>query len=144
MTKISYDALRAIIFEVNSGISVEEAVQDLNISRDVRSSPEFAVSLHFRNKSSSAPQMNMLNFFNEDFASIDIKYRKRKMKQRIIKIDFLLKDLEFDEHSFQFKLPVDKIQNIYCEDIRKNDDFDPEDLLEKDGLEYILFNKRYI
>lgn len=144
MTKISYDALRAIIFEVNSGISVEEAVNDLNISRDVRSSPEFAVSLHFRNKSSSAPQMNMLNFFNEDFASIEIKYRKRKMKQRIITIEFLLKDLEFDEHSFQFKLPVDKIQNIYCGDSRDNDDFDPEEILEKDGLEYIMFNKSYI
>ena len=143
MTKISYDALRAIIFEVNSGISVEEAVQDLNISRDTRSSPEFAVSLHFRNKSSSAPQMNTLNFFNEDFASVDIKYRKRKMKQRVITIDFLLQDLEFDEHGFNFKLPVDKIQNIYCEDNRKNDDFDPEDILEKDGLDYILFNKRY-
>ena len=150
MTKISYDALRAIIFEVNSGISVEEAVKDLNISRDTRSSPEFAVSLHFRNKSSSAPQksssapqMNTLNFFNEDFASIEIKYRKRKMKQRVITIDFLLKDLEFDEHGFNFKLPVDKIQNIYCEDNRKNDDFDPEDILEKDGLDYILFNKRY-
>jgi len=143
MTKISYDALRAIIFEINSGVSVEEAVNDLNISRDVRSSPEFAVSLHFRNRSSSAPQMNMLNFFNEDFASIAIKYRKRKMKQRVITIDFLLKDLEFKEHSFQFKLPVDKIQNIYCEDSRDNDDYDPEEMLEKDGLEYILFEKRY-
>lgn len=144
MTKISYDALRAIIFEVNSGISVEEAVKDLNISRDMRSSPEFAVSLHFRSKSSSTPQINRLNFFNEDFASIEIKYRKRKMKQRIITIEFLMKDLEFDEHSFQFKLPVDKIQNIYCGDSRDNDDFDPEEILEKDGLEYIMFNKSYI
>ena len=101
------------------------------------------MSLHFRNRSSSAPQMNMLNFFNEDFASIAIKYRKRKMKQRVITIDFLLKDLEFKEHSFQFKLPVDKIQNIYCEDSRDNDDYDPEEMLEKDGLEYILFEKRY-
>ena len=61
----------------------------------------------------------------------------------IITIDFLLKDLEFEEHSFQFKLPVDKIQNIYCEDSRDNDDYDPEEMLEKDGLEYISFEKRY-
>lgn len=80
LTKISYDALRAIIFEVNSGVTAEEAVKDLNISRDVRSSPEFAVSLVYSNGRSSTPQMNTLNFFNEDFASIEIKYRRRKMK----------------------------------------------------------------
>lgn len=144
LTKISYDALRAIIFEVNSGISVEEAVKDLNISRDVRSSPEFAVSMHFRNKSNSVPQVNTINFFNGDFASIEIKYRKRKMKQRVISIDFLLKDLEFEEHTYQFRLPADKIQNIYVPEYRDNDpDFDIEEILEKDGLEYILFNKTY-
>ena len=144
MTKISYDALRAIIFEVNSGISVEEAVNDLNISRDMRSTPEFAVSLHFRNRSSSAPQMNMLNFFNEDFASVEIKYRKRRMKQHTITIDFQLKDLVFDENTFQFKLPADKIHSAYGDPNSGEEYFDAEELLEKDGLEYILFIKRYI
>lgn len=143
MTKISYDALRAIIFEVNSGISVEEAIKDLNISRDVRSSPEFAVSLHFRNKSSSAPQINMLNFFSEDFASVEIKYRKRKMKQRMITIDFQLKNLVFDEHSFQFRLPADKIHSAYCDPMSDEEYFDAEELFEKDGLDYILFEKSY-
>lgn len=86
LTKISYDALRAIVFEVNSGINAEEAVKDLNISRDVRSAPSFSVSLHFNSGRNSAPQINNLNFFNEDFASVEIKYRRRKMKQRIITI----------------------------------------------------------
>ena len=144
LTKVSYDALRAIIFEINSGISVEEAVKDLNISRDTRSTPEFAVSLHFRNRSSSTPQINTLNFFSEDFASIEIKYRKRKMKQRTITIDFQLKDLVFDEHSFQFRLPTDKIHSAYCDPMGNEEYFDAEELLEKDGLEYILFNKSYI
>lgn len=144
LTKISYDALRAIVFEINSGINAEEAVKYLNISRDVRSSPEFAVSLVYSRGRSSVPQMNTLNFFTEDFASIEIKYRKRKMKQRTIAIDFLLKDLEFKDHSFQFILPANKIHNMYVTECIDNDtDFDIEEILEKDGLEYILFEKRY-
>ena len=144
MTQLSYDALRAIVFEVNSGLPVEEAVKDLNISRDIHSAPQFAVSLHFRNKSSSAPQDNRLNFFGSEFASIDIIYRRRRMKQRKITIEFQLKDLVFDEHTFQFRLSADKIHSAYGDPTSGDEYFDAEELFEQDGLEYILFSKMYL
>lgn len=61
------------------------------------------------------------------------------MKQRIITIEFMLKDLQFDPFNNNFSLSADKIQDVYCID----DDFDAEEMLEKDGLEYIIFNKKY-
>ena len=47
-TKISYDSLRAITFEINSGLGTEEALSDLNISRDMKLCPEFNVQMHFQ------------------------------------------------------------------------------------------------
>ena len=142
-TKVSYDALRAIIFEVNTGLSTEEALKDLNISGDVRSCPEFFVSIHFNRGYVSTPQVNVINFYNDEIARVTLKYRKKNTKQKSIVIEFLINDLEFDEKHFRFTLPVSKIHDAYLEYDDKSDYVDIEELFRNDGVEYFSFSKRY-
>ena len=140
-TKISYDSLRAIAFEINSGLSTEEALTDLNISRDIKSCPEFEVYMHFSSGYTSTPQTNSINFFGDESASVILRYRKKKSKQRLIKIEFLIKDLELSEFGSDFILPVEKIQDAYDESTNETDYIDVMEMLENDGLEFISFSK---
>ena len=142
-TKISYDSLRAITFEVNSGLSTEDALTDLNISRDMKSCPKFSVRMHFSNGYTSASQTNFINFFGDESASIDLRYRKKKSKQRQIRVDFFINDLKLEEQSSDFILPVEKIQDAYIEYQENTDYVDVMEMLENDGLEYISFSKNY-
>lgn len=142
-TKINYDSLRAIAFEINSGLSTEEALSDLNISRDMKSCPEFDVQMHFSNGYTSTVQTARINFFGDESASIELRYRKKKSKQRHIKIEFFVNDLELDEFSSAFILQAGKIQDAYIEYQNEKDDVDVMEMLENDGLEYISFDKRF-
>ncbi len=144
ITKISYDALRAIVFEINTGLTTEEAVADLNISRDLNSCPTFNVSMHFKNGYTSKPQSNTINFFEGEYGTITLNYRKRKSKNKHIEVQFLLDDLVFDELRSSFTLPADKISDIFLTDDLSEDSVDMiESILKKDGLDYILFTKNF-
>lgn len=142
-TKISYDSLRAITFEINSGLGTEEALSDLNISRDMKSCPKFNVQMHFSNGYVSAMQTNRINFFGDESARIELRYRKRRSKQKLIKVEFLINDLKLNEYSSVFMLPAEKIQDAYIECQNERDDADAMEMLENDGLEYIAFSKRF-
>ncbi len=143
ITRMSYDALRALTFELNQGLTTEEAVKDLNISKDSNASPVFDVYMHF-SKYVSKPQKNSLYFFDEDVATVTLNYRKRGSRQRKLELQFSLNDLEFDENRECFVLPFDKILDVTCENDQPcgmPEDF--MEILEKDGLEYLMLKKCY-
>ena len=80
-------------------------------------------------------------FFGDESASVILRYRKKKSKQRLIKIEFLIKDLELSEFGSDFILPVEKIQDAYAESTNETDYIDVMEMLENDGLEFISFSK---
>lgn len=145
ITKMSYDTLRAIVFEINMGLPTEEAVRDLNISKDPYSSPEFDVSMHFKRGNQSAPQKNRINFFDDDLATITLNYRKKRTGRRTLQIQFSLNDLVFDDRKLGFTLPADKIQDIIqLDECSNNNQYESiEEILETDGFDYLIFYKRY-
>ena len=99
--------------------------------------------MHFSSGYTSTPQTNSINFFGDESASVILRYRKKKSKQRLIKIEFLIKDLELSEFGSDFILPVEKIQDAYAESTNETDYIDVMEMLENDGLEYIAFSKRF-
>ena len=97
----------------------------------------------FSNGYVSAMQTNRINFFGDESARIELRYRKRRSKQKLIKVEFLINDLKLNEYSSVFMLPAEKIQDAYIECQNERDDADAMEMLENDGLEYIAFSKRF-
>lgn len=61
---LNYDCLRAIAFELNFGVSFEDAIQDLNIINT--QSFRYNVVLHFKDGSTMSAKGRNLDLFNQD------------------------------------------------------------------------------
>lgn len=71
---LNYDCLRAIAFEMSSGIKFKEAIQDLNIINLEREL--YQVSLYFENGYIATARNVYLNLFDQDDACVDLYDRK--------------------------------------------------------------------
>ena len=118
---LTYDCLRAIAFEVNNGYSLEETVQDLNISRE--KVLYFDIHIEFEDGGISVARRTDIDFYRDqchewvygdvvpfriEFRSSDIKYDPDKT---IYSLDSSKVKLFFDEDDLE-NLPEDK-REIY-------------------------------
>ena len=71
---LNYDCLRAIAFEIRTGIPFKEAIQDLNIINVERE--QYNVTLHYNNGQSVTARNVYLNLFDEEDAYVDLHDRK--------------------------------------------------------------------
>lgn len=115
---LTYDCLRAIAFEINNGYSIEETVQDLNISRD--KVLHYDIRVEFEDGGICMVQRACLNFY-QDYCS---EWCHDDVSRIGFSLIFKTSDIKYDPEKSVQRLSPDKITIKY-------DDDDLEDMTEE-------------
>ena len=105
-TKLNYDCLRAIAFELSQGLPFDEAIKDLNIADDDYG--DYDVCLTYHNGMSISDTSVEMYLFS--------KYKKiqaelyDKFSHHIASVAFLSGDVIWDEELEALTVPVEKLQ----------------------------------
>lgn len=126
MGKITYDCLRAIVFELNQGYSLEETISDLNISRD--RSVTFDIEVEFMDGA-------IYKVYGESVDLVSSKPYGRWFRPALqigssaesIWVEFIPSDVEPDpNHIGSMHVPIDKLTDVHYDGYEiDNDDKSP-------------------
>lgn len=113
--RLNYDCLRAIAFELSTGLSFAEAIQDLNIMN--MEEERFDVTLHFCNGASVTNRNCLLDMYssNENYL-----YFSTKSGDTICCIHFVPGDSIFSYHTGESVIDVERLEVFPDEDISDN------------------------
>lgn len=102
--KLNYDCLRAIAYELNTGVRFKDAIGDLNISTDFSASPDYAVQAELESGEMTEPVTNFISFSHaEDRISVHLDNTDREYH-----FEFKTADAILDLERGVYILPVDK------------------------------------
>lgn len=142
-TRVNYDCLRAIAFEINLGQNFEEAIGDLNIVNVQK--PSYNLVLHFKNAPSMYRDDVQLDLFS---SSAETYWLAQGQVSYAGKVTFNPADVIFDQNTGASIIPADKIIFNYDfddvddeEEKRQIESWVPAYLelqLKRDRLHYVL------
>jgi len=133
---LNYDCLRAISFELNSGIKFEEAIKDLNIVNVTRE--RYNIQLHFINGLPQERQSVVLDLFSDN-RRVAINLNDEKGLD-IITVEFNPTDAKYDSVLMSMIVPKEKIKLKYEDDL---DYYKKEDIERNKALipDYLLISR---
>lgn len=130
---MTYDYLRAISFELNQGYSLDETLEDLNISR--QSDIKFDVMLFLADGTKYMAYNTSLNLYSNEKSRIRM-YKLSETafgKDESEIIEYYPKDITYSEDGLM--IPGDKLRIYFDPDDYYWDDDDPEDQKKKAEME---------
>lgn len=147
---LNYDCLRAIAFEINTGLTFKEAIKDLNILNYNSYMSRFNVTAYFSNGTKATCNNVSLNFFDTDKEEMSGYWftiiGKKKNYVNSVYIEFAPNEIEFNELTFTYSLKGEKVKNVdFDEDDFDNNDEDREFLktLKENSIIKIDFKKQF-
>lgn len=122
MGKITYDCLRAIVFELNQGYSLEETISDLNISRD--RSITFDIEVEFMDGIIYKAYSESLNLIsNKPFGRWFKPALSVGSDREAIWVEFVPSDAEPDPNRIgSMYIPVDKLIDVHFDGYEIDDE----------------------
>lgn len=110
--RLNYDCLRAIAFELSTGLSFDEAIADLNIVNVERE--EYSVTLKFNNGMAAFDKEMVLDLFMDD-ERVD-HWLGNKQGDYYVKVGFIPTDALWDNKYMAYTVPMDKVELTYSRD----------------------------
>ena len=110
--KLNYDCLRAIAFELSTGLSFDEAIADLNIVNIERET--YSITLKFNNGLTAFDKEVALNIFTDD--EREDRWLGNKQGDYFVKVSFTPTDVIWDNKHMAYTIPVDKFELHYSRD----------------------------
>ena len=108
---LNYDCLRAIAFEINSGIEFKEAIKDLNIVNV--SAEKYNVTLYYSNGITATSKGVHVDLFNEERETI---YLYDSKGNNFVDVEFSPTDCVFDTQRMANIIYPDKLKLTYFDD----------------------------
>lgn len=106
---ITYDTLRALVFELNNGYSLNETLEDLNI--EGVSEQRFNIVLTFNDGSTARSYYSRVDTTKPESRNIRLVYENsRAANDDEMLVSFIPKDLYLEEGERVFLVPVNKIK----------------------------------
>lgn len=121
---ITYDILRAIVFELNQGYGLEETLQDLNITN----SPTIAVNVVARTDTGNVYKKEALTIrLDEDEIAFDL--RKERSRYDVLELAVPREELQFKNN--KIVIPLDKCSYLFSDDNFLENDYENPDSIAK-------------
>lgn len=106
---LNYDCLRAIAFEINSGISFKEAISDLNIVK-IGDGARYNVNLHYKNGLIASCKNISLDLFGDNEESF---WLGDKAGYQYVEVTFNVCAAKFDAESFMYVIEANDLSIRY-------------------------------
>lgn len=131
---LNYDCLRAVAFELNSGIPFKEAITDLNIVK-LGSGTRYNVILHYKNGLIASCKYCSIDLFGDHNESV---WLGDKNGYSYVEVTFNVGSAEFDAEKLLYIIKADDLT------IRYDDDEDYKNLVKcakETDVEYLSFSR---
>lgn len=133
-TKLNYDCLAAIAFEINQGEKFEDAIKDLNIINDGDNSSRFNIKLYTKEGDIFTTSNAIIDLFNPN-SKTEI-YLDDESGDNDILIEFITKNIVFDDVNNLFIISEGKFKVTPCNYNKKL--FDKYSSLHYDHVEIVM------
>jgi len=111
---LNYDSLRALAFEISSGLKFSEAIEDLNII-NYNDLSEYNITLEFTNGESLCYRCARINMFKDE-SSIDSYWLNDGHGRQPVAVDFDTCNCQFSENDGCYIIKPDGFQLHYDHD----------------------------
>lgn len=135
---LNYDCLRAIAFEISSGITFKDAIKDLNIV-NLNATTRYNITLHYSNGIVATAKNIYLDIFGDEEESI---WLADKNGHQYVCATFNVSDVDFDTKKMASVVRAENISVTYDDEDR--DEYKELIKAAKESeIEYIALNRQY-
>lgn len=132
---LNYDCLRAIAFEINTGIPFKEAIKDLNIV-NLDNYSRYNIVLHYKNGLTAQHKNYGLDMFG-DYE--DYLWLEDKKGNDFVRVDFNVSDAEYNVEKLLYCISAENLKIRYSEE--DDDCKEVVDCAKSAEVEYLSFSK---